>query len=173
MLLGASGEVPDHRSRPPVTATPRSSPAEGACWESMTVTELGERLVEALRSGDDRALRAHLLSASGLPGPRLNLRLVGEFAAAVGALIQRPDTPVARLEALLDGWSGLGTREAPVVQPEVILPCAAVAAYGEAARVRPEWWADEMAKLRRAAGDPRWRVREVVAGALQRVLDVD
>ena len=86
-----------------MTATPRSSPTEGACWESMTVTELGERLVEALTSGDDRALRAHLLSASGLPGPRLNLRLVGEFAAAVGALIQRPGAPIARLEALLDG----------------------------------------------------------------------
>jgi hypothetical protein len=39
--------------------------------------------------------------------------------------------------------------------------------------VRPDWWADEVAKLLRAATDPRWRVREMVAAALQRLLAAD
>ena len=39
--------------------------------------------------------------------------------------------------------------------------------------VRPDWWDDEVAKLGVAAADGRWRVREVVALALQRLLDAD
>ena len=63
--------------------------------------------------------------------------------------------------------------QAPVDRPEVILPCAAVAAYGEVGSVRPDWWDDEVAKLRVAATDGRWRVREAVALALQRLLAAD
>lgn len=49
--------------------------------------------------------------------------------------------------------------------------CAAVAAYGEAGAAREDWFDDEITKLRRAAADPRWRVREVVAESLGRMLD--
>jgi hypothetical protein len=48
-----------------------------------------------------------------------------------------------------------------------------VAAYGAAAVTRPEWWDHELAKLHRAASDRRWRVREIVAAALQRLLASD
>jgi len=134
---------------------------------------LARYLADALETGDGGDLRARLQSGSGLRGPRPNLRLVREFAAAAGSVAGQPDPPVATLEALLDGWAAIGEDEAPGDQPAVILPCAAAAAYGEIAIVRPEWWADEMAKLRRAAPDPRWRVREAVATALQQVLDAD
>jgi hypothetical protein len=137
------------------------------------MAELGASLELALASGDDSRLRAELVGDSGLPGARLNLRLVGAFAAAVGEMVRRPDPPVEALEALLDGWAAMPERQAPVDRPEVILPCAAVAAYGEVGAVRPDWWDDEVAKLRAAASDPRWRVREVVAMALQRLLDAD
>ena len=132
--------------------------------------ELEARLAEALATGDDSALRATLTSHSGLPGARMNLRLVGDFAEAVGAVVLRPDPPVQRLEDLLDGWAA---EDAAGDEPEVILPCAAHAAYGEVGAVRPDWWDDEIAKLRRGATDDRWRVREVVAQALQRLLDAD
>ena len=132
--------------------------------------ELDARLAEALATGDDSALRATLTSHSGLPGARMNLRLVGDFAEAVGAVVLRPDPPVQRLEDLLDGWAA---EDAAGDEPEVILPCAAHAAYGEVGAVRPDWWDDEIAKLRRGATDDRWRVREVVAQALQRLLDAD
>jgi hypothetical protein len=134
---------------------------------------LNALLQSALDSGDDCELRTALAAGSGLPGPRLNLRLVDELAGAVGDVVRRADPPVERLEGLLDGWARLSVDEAPGDRPEVILPCAAVAAYGEVAAARPDWWDDEMAKLRRAARDPRWRVRELVAQGLQRALDAD
>ncbi len=43
-------------------------------------------------------------------------------------------------------------------------------AYAQAAVTRPEWWDAELAKLRRSAGDARWRVRELVAAGLQTML---
>lgn len=137
--------------------------------------ELQGLLDRALSQGDEAPLRAALLAHSGLPGARLNLRLVAAFAAAVGVVVRRPEAevPVEALERLLDGWAGLPEEQAPGDQPAVILPCAAVAAYGEVGAVRRDWWHDEIAKLRRAAGDGRWRVREAVASALQRMLDAD
>jgi hypothetical protein len=72
--------------------------------------------------------------------------LVGGFAAAVGEVACRPDPPVAALEALLDRWAAMPKEQAPTDRPEVVLPCAAVAAYGEVG----------------ASGDPdlRWVVRK-------------
>jgi hypothetical protein len=132
-----------------------------------------ELLRAALRTRDGAQLFAKLTRDSGLPGARMNLRLISTFAAAVGRVVTEPDPPVAALEELLDGWAALPESAAPGDRPEVVLPCAAVMAYGEVGAVRPDWWPDEMAKLRRAAVDPRWRVREVVAMALQRLLAAD
>jgi hypothetical protein len=122
-------------------------------------------LEAALATGDASGLRARLTARSGLPGS-LDLALLQEFAAAVGAVVRRPEPPTDALVALLDGWAALTPDEAPGDDPAVILPCAAVAAYGEVALARPEWRDDEVAKLRRAASDPRWRVREVARGWL-------
>jgi hypothetical protein len=143
------------------------------------VTEVEGLLERALGGGDARELEGALVRASGLPGARMNLGLAWAFARAVGGVVVRPGPPapagppVGRLEALLDGWAALTPDEAPGDQPRVILPCAAHAAYGEVGAVRPEWWRDETAKLRRGASDTRWRVREVVAQALQRLIEAD
>jgi hypothetical protein len=134
--------------------------------------ELSALLEAAVSSGHDDPLRQLLLSSSHLPGPRLNLGVVRELASAAGALAAT-GVGADGLEALLDGWAAMGEDDAPGDQPAVILPCAAVAAYAEVATRRPEWWDDETAKLRRAAADGRWRVREVVAAALQRLLATD
>jgi hypothetical protein len=130
-------------------------------------------LDETLATGEERLLRAHLIAESRLPGPRMNLEVVASFARAVGEVVRGDDPPVGGLEALLDGWAAVSPDVAPANGPEVILPCAAVAAYGEVGAVRPEWWGDEIAKIRRAAGDSRWRVREMAAQAVQRLLDAD
>jgi hypothetical protein len=45
--------------------------------------------------------------------------------------------------------------------------------YGQVAVARPDWWEDEVAKLHRAASNPRWRMREIVATALQAMLKAD
>lgn len=134
---------------------------------------LAALLDDALETGNDRVLRDHLIADSRLPGPRMNLAAVTAFARAVGAVVGDDDPPVDALEAMLDDWAALSAAAAPGDRPEVILPCAAIAAYGEVGAVRPEWWRDEITKLRRAARDPRWRVREIVAQALQRLLEAD
>jgi hypothetical protein len=117
-----------------------------------------------------------LIERSGLPGARLNLWLVAAFAAEVGRQVGQPGEEVEQIDALaalLDGWAALPPEQAPGDGPAVILPCAAVAAYGRVGAARPDWWDDEIAKLRRAAGDSRWRVREVVAQAVQTLLAAD
>ena len=138
--------------------------------------DLPELLRTALVSGDDGPLRAALTDRSRLPGARMDLRLVAAFADVVGQLVGRPGDTVPeidRLAALLDGWAALTPDEAPGDQPAVVLPAAAVASYGRVGAARPDWWDDEIAKLRRAAADDRWRVREVVAQALQTLLAAD
>lgn len=135
--------------------------------------ELARCLQAALQEGKSDALADYLMEHSNLPGPRGNLELLNEFADAVGGIITQPDPPVEALEGLLDGWAALSLEEAPVNHPREILPAAAVLAYGEAAVSRPDWWEEEVAKLRRAAANLRWRVREMVAAALQRMLATD
>lgn len=130
-------------------------------------------LTPLLQSGDARTLETYLMDNSSLPGPRGNLEMLSAFADAVGALITQPDPPVEELEHLLDGWAALSVEAAAVTVPRVMLPCAAVLAYGQAGASRPDWWEDEIAKLHQAAADKRWRVREMVAAAVQRMLGAD
>ena len=103
----------------------------------------------------------------------MNLELVATFADVVGEIVAEPEPPVERIEALLDGWAALSLDAAPVNDPREILPAAAALSYGQAAVSRPDWWDGELAKLRKGASDPRWRVHEMVAAALQRMLEAD
>jgi hypothetical protein len=135
--------------------------------------DLRSLLEQALQTGDNTPLESYLTGHSNLPGPRGNLELINAFAGVIGEVVTQPAPPVKQLEALLDGWANLSLEAAPVNHPREILPAAAVASYGQVAAVRPEWWEDEVAKLRRAAANPRWRVREIVAQALQRMLAAD
>jgi hypothetical protein len=82
------------------------------------------------------------------------------FARAVGAAVNRPDPPVDELEALLDGWAA---------DAGVALALAAVHAYAEVARVRPDWIDDERRKLTAALAHPSEAVRAAASAALQAV----
>lgn len=130
-------------------------------------------ITAALADNDPSALEAYMGGQSSLPGPRMNLALVAAFAEVVGTIVAQPDPPVARLAPLLDQWVGLPLAAAPVNDPREILPAAAVLAYGQVAVARPDWWGDEITKLHQAADSPRWRTREMVAAALQRMLAAD
>jgi len=90
----------------------------------------------------------YLRERSGLPGPRANL----ELAAAAADLADA---------ATLRRWAGDG---------DEYLAFCGVLGLG---RLAAEGDAEVVAELRRHAGDPRWRVREAVAMALQRWGDDD
>jgi hypothetical protein len=120
-----------------------------------------------------RSLESYLAQHSNLPGPRANIALIGQFADAIGDMVKRSQASVEFLERLLDGWATLSLEDAPINHPREILPACAVLAYGQVAVSRPDWWTDEIAKLRKAAKNPRWRTREMVAAGLQRMLKAD
>ncbi len=99
----------------------------------------------------------YLLKNSGLPGPRANLELAEAFADLANR---------QQVEALL----GIPPAQAPENSAKLFLTFCGVTALGKlVARGEPE----HLATLRTFAGDPRWRVREAVAIALQYVGDED
>jgi hypothetical protein len=100
---------------------------------------------------------AYLLAHSGLPGPRGNLELIDIASAAC----DRAD---------LERWARLGPEVAPENTPRAFLVCVGIVGLGRlvAGGVRTF-----LPALRRASGDPRWRVREAVAMALQAWGDAD
>src|SRR5690349_14445139 len=110
--------------------------------------DLRALLVQTLQTGEQKLLENYLTGHSNLPGPRMNLAVVNAFAGVVGEIVTQPDPPVEQLEVLLDSWAALPLEAAPVNDPREILPAAAVASYGQVAVTRPDWWEDEVAKLR-------------------------
>jgi hypothetical protein len=100
---------------------------------------------------------AYLLQESGLPGPRGNI----ELAQAVGDLGDR---------RLFERYIAYTAEIAPVNSPYEFLAFCGVVGLG---RLLAEGNDDLLNTLRRYASDPRWRIREGVAMALQRLGAVD
>ena len=100
---------------------------------------------------------AYLLRESGLPGPRGNL----ELAQAVADEGDRP-----RFERYL----AHGPDTAPVNSPYEFLAFCGAVGLGRLLAAGDD---TVLAVLRRCAADPRWRLREGVAMALQRMGDAD
>jgi len=114
--------------------------------------EMYRRKLRDLPKWDD-----FLLRESGLPGPRGNL----ELAAAVVEEAAEGD---------LDGYLVYGPAEAPEGTAEEFLAFCGV--LGLSAGL-PRGGQPALRRLRSWASDPRWRIREAVAMALQRFGDRD
>lgn len=100
---------------------------------------------------------SYLLRESGLPGPRGNI----ELAQAVA--------DEGNLE-LFRRYEAYTAEVAPVNSPYEFLAFCGVVGLG---RLLAEGDANLLGPLRLHASDPRWRVREAVAMALQRLGDAD
>lgn len=98
-----------------------------------------------------------LLQHSGLPGPRGNLELAAAFADLADENRVRP-------------YLAVPIADAPENSAKVFVIFCAITALGKMV-ARGE--SKHIATLRAFAGDPRWRVREAVAIALQYVGDAD
>ena len=99
----------------------------------------------------------YLLKNSGLPGPRGNIEL-GQAVADEGD------------KALFSQFISLDVKTAPVNSPQEFLVFCGTVGFG---KLLAEGDASALEVLRRQASDPRWRTREGVAMALQRLGDVD
>ncbi len=98
-----------------------------------------------------------LLEHSGLPGPRGNLELA-QAAADLG----RPKQ--------FERWVKLDAAQAPVNSPQEFLAFCGVVGLG---RLLALGQSRRLRAVQRSAADPRWRLREAVAMALQRWGDAD
>jgi hypothetical protein len=131
--------------------------------------QLSERLESAL-AGEPGSLCSFLRRHSGLPGPRGNLELAGQFAEVVAARVAG-DRAAAVWKVVTD-LAAVGPDQAPTGDPgEFLAFSGTLAAAGFAADSahRPDLWQ----MVRRAAEDPRWRLREAAAQAIQRALALD
>ena len=111
--------------------------------------------VEKLKSLKD--WDEYLLSESGLPGPRGNLELAQAFAE-IGD------------EKLIQKYLPINPGEAPANSAMVFLTVCGVVGLGTLINKGKK---EYLPRLRSFASDSRWRVREAVAMALQRVGDAD
>ena len=109
---------------------------------------------QALRSLPASDWSDYLLKESGLSGPRANLELV-QAAADLGTAEQ------------FRRWLAMDAAATP---PETALEFVPLCGAVGLGRLLAEGQLDVLPELRRHAADPRWRVREGVAMALQRVL---
>lgn len=100
---------------------------------------------------------AFLLKESGLPGPRGNLELAQAVADEGN-------------QALFECYLAYDADQAPTNSPYEFLAFCGVVGLG---RLLAEGQTEMLTTLRRCASDPRWRIREGVAMALQRLGDVD
>lgn len=112
-----------------------------------------EEYREAVAGLAGDALDVYLDARSGLPGPRANLELAGVVAEAVDA-----DTAWRLADS---------DREYPRLCGVVALGAVAARSDDDAVRARV------VERLRAEADDERWRIREAVVLALQRVGDAD
>ena len=118
------------------------------------MTKLGEykTKLKQLKNWD-----AFLLKESGLPGPRANLELVQAVADEGNA-------------ELFERYLTYDPLQAPTNSPQVFLAVCGVVGLG---RLAAEGNRSVLQTLRGFASDPRWRMREGVAMALQQLGDQD
>jgi hypothetical protein len=100
---------------------------------------------------------AYLLAESRLPGPRSNLELLE-------ASVQEGDRP------FFESCLVYGPEEFSTDDPHAFLVCCGVTGLG---KLLGQGDSTHLPTLRRFASDPRWRVREAVAMALQHWGDAD
>jgi hypothetical protein len=112
---------------------------------------------EALRALEGEDWEPFLLHESRLPGPRANLELAHVVA-------EEGD------EGLFDRLLSFDAEKAPTNSPHEFLAFCGVLGLG---RLLSEGRMEVLKTLRLFASDPRWRIREAVAMALQRFGQVD
>ncbi|AIQ41050.1 hypothetical protein R50912_14225 [Paenibacillus sp. FSL R5-0912] len=110
-------------------------------------------------------LAEDFMNRSGLPGPRANLSLAGEFAGYYA----RSGLSAQSL-SLLASWTDISAAEAEANDPKEYLPFCALLACGAYYGYAEQGERSGIeGRLRRAMNDSRWRVREAAAMALQQI----
>jgi hypothetical protein len=127
--------------------------------------ERREELSGLLAEDAGAELEAFLLANSGLPGPRGNLELAHALADLLTA-----KGPLPGVRERLERWRALTPQQAPTGDPrEYLCFCGTLAWSADWVRASGGPRPSAVRALREASEDPRWRRREAVAMALQRI----
>ena len=123
-------------------------------------------LSEFLKTGNEDAITEYLASNSDLPGPRGNLEVAEAFADVIEDRAKEESETLWNLCTKLTAFSPV---EAPVNNPkEFLVFCGAqgIGVLGSSTM----YYQKALSRLKELANDPRWRTREGVAMALQRLI---
>jgi hypothetical protein len=129
--------------------------------------ELVALLNELITTDNDQTLFDYIASNSNLPGPRGNLELAAAFADLVGQYA--PEKGI-RLWELCTKMTDISAEEAPVNDQRELIPFCGAVGIGALGAAYSTLFVEALAALRASANDPRWRMREAVPMALQRLI---
>ncbi len=127
---------------------------------------LSRLLDEFLKTGHEEGIIDYLVSNSNLPGPRGNLEAAEAFADTVEERAKQDSETLWNLCTRLTLFSPV---EAPVNNPkEFLVFCGAqgIGALGASTAI----YSKALSRLKELANYPRWRTREGVAMAIQRLI---
>jgi hypothetical protein len=129
--------------------------------------ELARRIDAYVNTWADDDLRAYLSVNSRLPGPRANLELAAAFTEAV----RDREKDWRALWTLCTRWTSIPPEEAPVNDPREFVVFCGARGIGSLGTPSPPRAREALVHLRVVARDPRWRVRESVAIAVQDLVE--
>ncbi len=124
-------------------------------------------LEEFFQSRNPKKITRYLVLNSSLPSPRGNLELARAFADLVKHYATREQE---KLHSLCTGMSEISAEEAPVNDPKEFAAFCGTVGLGSLSATTHEFQ-ETMTALQTLANDPRWRIRESVAWALQTLLE--
>jgi hypothetical protein len=131
---------------------------------------LVDLLNKYFKTNQAEPLEAYLINNSNLPGPRGNLELAGAFANVVQICSANASEALWQLcSKLID----ISSNEAPTNDPSEFLPFCGAVAIGALASVQQNRFEESMMILKRLANDSRWRMREAICFAMQRLMQVN
>lgn len=122
---------------------------------------------EFVRAGNDQRLVEYLGRNSNLPGPRGNLELAAQFAKLAA---EYEGIAAARIWELCLQMTSVSAKDAPVNSPDEFIPFCGSVGMGAIAAVHSGHLEEALSRLRELAKDSRWRMREAVVMALQKLI---
>ncbi|MHA2231436.1 MAG: hypothetical protein ACXAB4_02990 [Candidatus Hodarchaeales archaeon] len=110
----------------------------------------------------------YILANSNLPGRRANLELAKAFAETIAeeSSVHEPKT----LWQFCYRLTEISIEEGPVNNPREFLPFCGTCGLGAIGAANLQFFSDALVRLRTLATNARWRMREAVRMALQRLL---
>ena len=134
------------------------------------IREVARLLTSFLSSGSAGDLLACLIAESRLPGPRANLELAEAFTGTVREFAVADTDDHQVLWNLCVELACVSPEDAPTGDPHEFLSFCGIRGIGAIASVSPARVEAALTHLAEASIDPRWRIREAVAMALQDLL---